>query len=150
MWSVIGKALGSEKALAKTVEAASSAIDKLVYTEEEKADAAAAKSAAIQGCVVDWLKATQGQNLARRLIALSVTFSWLGFKILGVAVATAAVWNSAAFTDAEKLAKLVELYAGFTADMTGAVMLILGFYFGAPVLGDVAKTALDKFAGGKK
>jgi len=32
--------------------------------------------------------------------------------------------------------------------MTGAVMLILSFYFAAPYMGDVVKGALDRF--GKK
>ena len=40
------------------------------------------------------------------------------------------------------------LIDGRTERMTGAVMLILGFYFAAPYMGDLAQGALERF--GKK
>ena len=78
----IGRLFGAPKALEKTVDALSSGLDKLVYTKEEKAGDEAQAVTEARGMIIDWLKNTQGQNLSRRLIALSITFVWLVMFIL--------------------------------------------------------------------
>ncbi|WP_444902562.1 hypothetical protein ACJJIG_10695 [Microbulbifer sp. SSSA007] len=47
--------------------------DALVYTEEEKADF----KARVLDWMLKWQQVTAGQNLTRRLLALSITFIWL-------------------------------------------------------------------------
>ena len=71
--SFFGRLFGTEKALEGVVEGVSKSLDALIYTDEEKAKEAARDRSEARRMVVDWLAATQGQNLARRLIALSIT-----------------------------------------------------------------------------
>ena len=139
--SFLGKLFGSDKALSDTVGHVASGIDKLVYTSEEKADDAAAERSEARKMVVDWMAATQGQNLARRLIALSITGVWLLqyviaqlVTLVGVFVEDPKVWNEASAV----------MRAG-ADDMSSAVMLILAFFFAAPHMGDIAKAVTGKF-----
>jgi len=75
---MLGWLFGGSKAADKTVDGISSGIDKLVYTDEEKADASR------EGLKL-WIKyqeATQPQNLARRLIALIIVGIWAILTLL--------------------------------------------------------------------
>ena len=67
-----GKLFGSEKALDGVVSGVTDGLDKLIYTDEERADAAATDRSEARKMVVQWMTATQGQNLARRLISLAI------------------------------------------------------------------------------
>lgn len=75
--------------------------------------------------IIDWIRASQGQNLARRVIALSITFTWLSIIV------------AALFGAVEKEA--VDRAFEAANAMDGPVMLILAFYFAAPHLGSVVK-----------
>jgi hypothetical protein len=66
-----GKIFGTENAINTTISAVKDGLDALVYTDEEKAGDAAKERTQARSMVVDWMQATQGQNLARRLIALA-------------------------------------------------------------------------------
>jgi hypothetical protein len=79
-----GKLFGTEKALNGIVDGVTNGLDALVYTDEEKAADAAADRSEARKMVVQWMAATQGQNLARRLIALSITGVWLSMYLLSV------------------------------------------------------------------
>ena len=79
-----GKLFGTEKALNGIVDGVTNGLDALVYTDEEKAADAAADRSEARKMVVGWMAATQGQNLARRLIALSITGTWLGMYLISV------------------------------------------------------------------
>ena len=142
MWSWLGRLFGSEKTTNTLIETASSGIDKMFYTDEEKAEDMARDRSEARKMVIGWLANTQGQNLARRLIALSITFGWLLMKFSGVFLSTVAIWKD---LDADKVAKTNEIMENFSADMTPAVMLILGFYFAAPHMGKIADVALQRF-----
>jgi len=76
----INTLLGSSDFVNKVTDAAINTGDKLVYTDEEKTEA--------HKKVLDWyleyLKVTNPQNIARRLIALSVTLLWCIFLIIAV------------------------------------------------------------------
>lgn len=136
-----GKLFGSDKALSGIVDGVSNGLDKLFYTDEEKAEDEAKDRAAARGMVIKWMQATQGQNLARRLLALLITFTWLIQYIIVAALNVAAIW----LDETEKLQQSASLIADSASSMVGAVMLILGFYFAAPHMGDIAKAALVKF-----
>ena len=75
--NLLGKIFGSETAINKTIDTVSSGLDKLYYSDEEKADDAAKGRTEARQMIVNWMAATQGQNLARRLLALMVTTTWL-------------------------------------------------------------------------
>lgn len=143
MWGLFAKMFGSEKALEKTVDAVSNGLDKLVYTDEEKAgDAARARSEA-RAMLVEWMQATQGQRLARRFLAVSVTSTWLLLYLVSIASAVLAVWLQEV---SSRLLQTSKLLAGYSDQMSGAVLLILGFYFAAPHLGAIVEGALSKFS----
>lgn len=141
-----GKLFGTEKALNGIVDGVTNGLDALVYTDEEKAADAAADRSEARKMVVQWMAATQGQNLARRLIALSITGVWLSMYLLSVLCAMVAVFtNAAGVVTAEKINQVGIIAKGAAMDMNPAVMLILAFYFAAPHMGDIAKAVTGKF-----
>jgi len=141
-----GKLFGTEKALSGIVDGVTNGLDALVYTDEEKASDAAADRSEARQMVVGWMAATQGQNLARRLIALSITGVWLSMYLLSVLCAMVAVFtNSAGVVTAEELTAVGVIAESAGADMNPAVMLVLAFYFSAPRVGDIAKAVTSRF-----
>lgn len=136
MFKLLGKMFGSEKALGGIVSSVSNAVDALHYSEEEKA----ANKAKAFDQVTAWMQATQGQNLARRFIALSVVFVWLFNYIAALALNVAAVW-----VDNDKLGQSATLLTNGADDMNGPVMLIMGFYFAARNIDKIADAALTRF-----
>ncbi len=138
---LIGRLLGSDQAIASGIKVVAKGLDSLIYTDQEKAGDKAAAVTQGRKMVVDWMAASQGQKLARRLIALSITGVWLFLKLLGAFLAVVAVWvnNTAQFEASSKI------IGGEADSMQGAVMLILGFYFAAPYLGDIVKPAMERF-----
>jgi hypothetical protein len=140
-----GKIFGTENAINTTISAVKDGLDALVYTDEEKAGDAAKERTQARSMVVDWMQATQGQNLARRLIALSVTTVWLAQYVMSLIGSMIIPWLDA---DAEQWVESVTAINDSAAQMNSAMMLILAFYFAAPHMGDIAKAALNGF--GKK
>lgn len=137
-----GKMLGTDKAIEGVVDGTRNAIDKLVYTSEEKADDNAKDVTEARKMIIDWMRSTQGQNLARRLIALAVTAVWLLQFLVAQALSITAVWVDSP----EKFTASAKIIGNYAENMNGAMMLILGFYFAAPHLGDLVKGAMSKFS----
>lgn len=141
----LGKVFGTDKALAGVVDGVSNGLDKLIYTDEEKAEDKAKATTEARQMVVDWMRATQGQNLARRLIALSITAVWLSMYLLAVLMNMVAVFtNNEGVLTSDKLGEVSTIATNSAMDMNPAVMLILAFYFAAPHMGDIAKAAIGK------
>lgn len=143
---MFGKIFGTDKALQSVVESVSNGLDALVYTDEEKAGDAAADRSEARKMVVDWMRSTQGQSLARRMLALVITGVWLLQYLSSLALDLASIWVD----DAAKLQEASLVIGERAGGMTGAMMLILGFYFAAPHMGDIAKAALLKFGASAK
>ena len=140
----IGRLLGSEKAVGAAVQGFSSGLDKLIYTKEEQADSARADTSEFRQVMVEWFRNSQGQNLSRRLIALSITFGWLSMFLISCLTHVAAIFVDAAL--AAQLREAAGLIGENAERLNGAVMIIIGFYFAAPHLGAIIKPALAKFA----
>lgn len=141
-----GKLFGTEKALNGIVDGVTNGLDKLIYTDEERADAAAKDRSEARQMVVGWMAATQGQNLARRLIALAITGTWLGMYLVSVLCGMIAVFtNNAGVVTAVKITEVGTIAKSAATDMNPAVMLILAFYFAAPHMGDIAKAVTGQF-----
>lgn len=141
-----GKLFGTEKALDAVIDGVSNGLDKLVYTDEERADAAAKDRSEARQMIVGWMAATQGQNLARRLIALSITGIWLLMYLISVLCSMVAVFTNAdGIVTAEKINAVGDIAKASAMDMNPAVMLILAFYFAAPHMGDIAKAVTGRF-----
>lgn len=143
--SFIGRLFGTAAATKEVVSAVRDGLDALVYTKEERSQDEMKDYSEARSMLVEWVKNSQGQNLARRVIALSITFSWLLMKFLGLVIAGSAVWVDNVASTSEKLLALTELVKEFGGDMTPAVMLILGFYYAAPHMGKIAEAALVQF-----
>lgn len=145
--STIGRVLGTDKAAESLINNTSNALDKLVYTSEEKADAEAKDRAEARAMIIRWMEATSGQNLARRLLAISITFVWLAMFCVAGVLKAVAPW-----VDKEVTIKIMASATSIGQDaiqISGAVMLILAFYFAAPHMGAIVKPALDRFANNK-
>lgn len=140
-----GRLFGSDDAATKLIDHAANGLDKLVYTSEEQAEDAARSTTEARKMVIDWLSATQGQNLARRLLALMIASVWL-LQYLGAQIlAIIAVWVSDPIS--LKLGRSVEILSANAEQMDGAMMLLLSFYFAAPHMGKIVDSALSKFGG---
>jgi hypothetical protein len=144
--SFFGKLFGTEAALNSVVKGVTEGLDALVYTDEEKAQAGAKERTEARSMVVNWMAATQGQNLARRLIALSITGVWLLMYITSVIASIISLFIDSVLTS-EKMTKVSEITLSSAEDMNPAVMLILAFYFAAPHMGDIAKAVTSRFKG---
>lgn len=142
--SFIGKLFGSDQALEKVVDTASGLLDEAFYTDQEEAEDKAKASEAARNMVIDWVSASTGSRLARRLIAFCITGTWLAMYWLSTALSIAAVWaeNELSLSQLQQSSAIADA-AG--QQMVSAVMLILGFYFAAPYMGDIANVALKKF-----
>jgi len=140
--AVIGKVFGTDKAITSVIDNASSALDKLVYTSEEKADDHTKSVTQARTMVIDWLKNTQGQNIARRIIALIVTGMWSLNIILIQLLSVVSVWVDAS----DKCIASADILKGTGTTITSAMMLVLAFYFAAPQMGKFADAALKKFS----
>jgi len=137
-----GKLFGTDEAISKTIDVVSEGLDKLVYTSEEKADAAARERTEARSMLVKWMEATQGQNLARRLISLAITGVWLSQYVIATTASSVAIfWD----TQSINLNKLAAVQIGNAEQMNGPVMLILAFYFAAPHMGDFAQAIVGRF-----
>lgn len=141
---LFGKIFGSEKALESTIGAVSRGLDSLIYTEQEKEDDARKERAEARGMVVQWMETTKGQNLSRRFLALVIAGTWLLQYWFIMVVGVATVWTEDAVMVAKMEASIATI--SLSADgMTGAMMLILTFYFAAPHIGNVVGVAMERF-----
>lgn len=150
--SLWGKLTGSDEAITAGVNGLVNGLDALVYTDEEKAVAAGTERAQARMMLIDWVKTTSGQNLARRLLAFMIAGTWLFMYLLSCVLDVLVVVTEACTGAVGSVCKAT-LYSqagaviGTRADnMTGAMMLILGFYFAAPYLGQIITPAMEKFA----
>ncbi|MFD2177865.1 hypothetical protein [Veronia pacifica] len=139
--SIWGRIFGTSQAVESMVEGVKSGLDALVYTDEEKATEAAKQRTEARAMVIQWMQATQGQNLARRLIALVITGVWVLQHLAGMLLSVISIWARVP-TPYETSARVISESAH---QMNGAVMLILGFYFAAPHMGSIAEAALRRF-----
>lgn len=148
MFNFIGKLLGSDKAMTSVVDNVSKGLDKLILTEEERSDAAAADRSEARKMFIKWVEGTQGQNLARRILALAIAGVWLSQYVLMGILTGIAPWVEPAVAD--KIHGSIEALTTGADQMTGAMMLLLGFYFAAPHLSAIINPAMAKFSGGNK
>jgi hypothetical protein len=146
--SFFGKLFGTDAAADNIINRGFDLVDKSFYTKQEQGEAALKAEAEARGLIVEWLQATTGSRLARRALAFMITGTWLFMYIAATLLSFAAVWVNDTLTGA-RLTASTTLLDGRIETMTSPVMLILGFYFAAPYMGDLARGALEKFGKGK-
>lgn len=142
--SIFGRIFAGEETIKTVVNAARDGLDALVYTDEEKAGDAAKDRAAARGMVVEWMKSTSGQNLARRWLSVAITSVWLGQYVVAQIFTISTLWI---YPVERRVAwrATAELMASYAEQMNSAVMLILAFYFAAPHMGAIVDAAMSRF-----
>ena len=162
MMGIFGKIFGTDKAIESGLNMIYKAGDALFYTDQEKAADKENKIKQVHQFMNDWMETTKGQNIARRTLAISITFVWLSMYIISTLMGVAAPWldspmplNDLGVAIDGYVSTYDKLMASSLAldekadRMSGAVMLILAFYFAAPHMDKIVEGALNKF-GGKK
>ena len=77
-----------------------------------------------------WCEATSSQNTTRRILALTIAAMWCTTWAFAVITGVVAVW----VPSLPELATTSEMLAGYADAMSTEVMLLMGYYFGAPQL----------------
>jgi len=146
--SLLGNLFGSGDAAGNIIDKTFGLIDKSFYTKQEQGEALMQAEADARQMTIKWLESTSGSRLARRVIAFAITGVWLLMFLSATASSLISIWVGDVAAD--KLADSTAILDGRIETMTPAVMLILGFYFAAPYMGDLAKGALQKFGNNQK
>ena len=134
----LGSLLGVGDAVTGVVDKVASGLDKLTYTDQEKADAAGKERAAARAALVQWMAQTKGQNVARRCIALSIVAVWLLAKVSATVSYIAAEPGAG-----DRLTALAD-------SMSGEMMLVLAFYFAAPHMSEFIGPVVNRLNGKAK
>lgn len=140
MISLLGRIFGSTTAGEAVLNGAVSAVDKIWYTEEEKAeDVAKAKTEAF-AVYREWLASTSGSRVARRLLAMGAFGIWSLQHLSAMMFQLIAIWKvDPRFTEAATV-------LGDVASSNNALVgLVFAFYFGGPVLVDATKGAVTSW-----
>jgi hypothetical protein len=143
MFGFIKRMMGSQSAVDKAIDGLYNGLDKLVYTGEEKAEDQRMATQQAREMALKWMDATQGQNIARRFLAMSLTMLWGAIFGAQVLLSSVAPWCAEETT--LKIMVSVDALNQASDQLTGAMMLILGFYFAAPHLSKIAPLAMARF-----
>ena len=148
MMGFFGRLFGTEAAAEKLVETTAAGLDKLFYTGEEKVEDAMEMRKWAGKMFIEWQKNTQGQNLSRRILALSIAGTWLFqyWASMMINIASAFISDPGLIDSLQQASMAVSNNAD---SMTGAMMLLLGFYFAAPHMDKLVSAAMEKFSGVK-
>ena len=144
---ILGKLLGTDKAVTNIIDTVGRVVDEFHYSGEEKAADKAKAVSEGRAMIVEWLQSTTGSRLARRIIALSFTFIFLLMHMISTTMIVASGWVEAARS--KQLVASSQVLDERLVSMTGAMMLILAFYFAAPHMGAIVQGAMQKFSGDK-
>ncbi len=124
---------GSSKNTERMVTGAVSGLDKLKFTNEERAEA----DKDVREWFIRYLEASQPQNLARRMIALIVAGLWAFLVILGVAAAGIEYYVFKPEPGTEHFSAFV--FQVLADVVVTPFLMVMGFYFAAHVLRSYTK-----------
>ena len=138
----------------KIVDGAVNGLDKLYYSPEEKADDRAKliqQQADIrmraQEQVVEWMKATAPQAATRRFIATRIVTIWMVVLLVPTALLVAAIWLP---DRAQQLRDSADAIYDGTRDIHNYMLLVLGFYMGAPHVSRIMDAIVTNRQGRRK
>jgi hypothetical protein len=143
MFGWLGKIFGTEKALDSVINSVSSGLDKLNFSDQERAEV----RARLGDQVIAWVEASSGQNRTRRFLAIIITTTWLAQYFFAMISSAIIPWVDKSI--AEPLRLSVAAVGSYADGMTGAMMLIIGFYFAAPHMSSFVDLAMKKFSNTK-
>lgn len=130
---LLSKLFPGADAVGEVAKKAGDILDKSFYTKQERAEDAAKMKLAEGEHYLRWMEATQGQNVARRMIAVMITGLWAFAWFLALLGNIARPWVS---SHAEPLGESIAALQAAAGDMNTPLMLVLGFYFSSRVLSD--------------
>lgn len=160
MLGFLGRLFGSEKAGEKLVDGALSAVDKVWYTAEEKAEDAAKAKTEVMTVYMKWLESTSGSRLARRMIALMVTLPWFLAHTLSLLIDAITPFIDGTETiskmvegkivestvlSSDKWITAADSLSTNATENNALVGVVLLFYFGGPAAVDGVKGLVDKW-----
>lgn len=160
MLGFLGRLFGSEKAGEKLVDGALSAVDKVWYTAEEKAEDAAKAKTEVMTVYMKWLESTSGSRLARRIIALMVTLPWFLAHTLSLLIDAITPFIDGTETiskmvegkivestvlSSDKWITAADSLSTNATENNALVGVVLLFYFGGPAAVDGVKGLVDKW-----
>jgi len=146
MFSWLGKIFASDKVLEQGLGLIERTADALIYTDEEKEASRTRNIEHKDKMIINWIESSKGSNIARRFIAFLVAGIWAFLFSFSWITTQAAIFMNA---DVERLELMREANEPFLTQSSGAMMLVLAFYFAAPYMGGVVEGALSMFAGKK-
>ncbi len=146
MFDFLGRMFGSSKAGEKIIDGAVSGIDKLFYTDEEKAEDRAQAKREVMTVYMAWMESTTGSRIARRLLAVMAASIWAVQKIVEQVFNVMAIWETDP-TIVEKLTASAEAMNAGASSTADLVAVVFAFYFGGPAAVEISKNALNAFAG---
>lgn len=120
MLNIIGGLFSWITGNSKSADNAMSAIDKMVFTDEEKSEFDEKARDKILDFKIEYARVTQSQSIARRVVALAFTFTFL---LLVLAAVVSGYFNSAA----DSYAAFV--FAVIKEHLLTPIQFIIGFYF---------------------
>ena len=133
---------GSSDVLKESIEIVRDAGDMMFYTDEEKAQDAAKRAERLDNLLVNWLEQTKGEKLSRRFLAMLVGCIWGFLFMFSWIVQQIAIWYN---ESADKFNAMSQANEKFLDQSTGAMMLVLAFYFAAPHMGEIVQAAMSRF-----
>lgn len=144
---MFGRIFGTDKAITRMIETGGNLVDKLYYSDQEKAEDAHALRRETANQIVEWVRSSQGERLARRFIAMMIISMW-GLMWLGTALTLlVGVWiHQDEGGLYQRLIETSNLMGGFASDISAEVMLILGYYFAAPQIDKFVEPIAEKMA----
>lgn len=148
MFKWLGKIFASDKAIETGISMIDRGVDMAFYTDEEKAQAIERKETRKDKMIMDWIESRKGSNLSRRFIAILVSCMWAFLFLFSWVSQQAAIWLDK--MTAEKLELMKAANESYLDQASGAMMLVLGFYFAAPYMGEIVSNAFKRFAGRKE
>ena len=140
MIGLLGRIFGTPGAIRDVAKAARDGIDSLVYTKEEKAQDKSRSDDKERDAILDWLRSTQGQNLARRIIGIGVFLLWSGMWACAGLSHIISIWVS----DAARWVSTSEALFAYANEISGEFLVVLTFYFGAPMAGKAIDALLTR------
>jgi hypothetical protein len=147
--SILGKLFGTDKAVEGVINAGSKLLDEAFHTDQEKSAEEREATLEMVRVTLEWIQGTSGSRLARRVLAFGITGLWGTLKVSTMLMGVWAVWLADPQVASQIHASIAVIQTE-TDQMNAAVTIILGFYFAAPYMGNVAEKALTRFSGGSK
>lgn len=139
-----GKMLGTDKAAGKVVDSITNGIDKIWYTDQEKSEDQAQARREGQQVFMSWFESTSGSRVARRMIAMAVTFIWAAQYFLAMALLAAVPWvDTPSIVEAMKASATSLHTSGEQID--GAMLFVLGYYFFADKSAAAVSAGVEMF-----